>query len=219
MIELLRNNIIPAALSLLPEKMDTPEARAILIPSNERPAVLPSIPQRSEPDARFARQLGQRIIDSIDDHATSASTVIALLSPRRPFTVARLVISVVVYAVKAVIVGRPRSDAGNKSREVVSPFVAHPNAARAVSLVVRVFRVVAARLCGSPRPVFRRCFVESARTHVAGMVVNGMQGDSSLSLIAAAAFRFPGSKVLWVNDRRISTITFAQPLLSAGMVY
>lgn len=31
MIELLRNNIIPAALSLLPSKMDTPEARAILI--------------------------------------------------------------------------------------------------------------------------------------------------------------------------------------------
>lgn len=31
MIELLRNNIIPAALSLLPDKMDSPEARAILI--------------------------------------------------------------------------------------------------------------------------------------------------------------------------------------------
>ena len=31
MIEILRNDIIPAALSLLPEKMDTPEARAILI--------------------------------------------------------------------------------------------------------------------------------------------------------------------------------------------
>lgn len=31
MIELLRNNIIPAALSLLPEKMDSPEARAILV--------------------------------------------------------------------------------------------------------------------------------------------------------------------------------------------
>ena len=31
MIELLRNNIMPAALSLLPEKMDSPEARAILV--------------------------------------------------------------------------------------------------------------------------------------------------------------------------------------------
>lgn len=31
MIDVLKNNIIPAALSLLPEKMDTPEARAILI--------------------------------------------------------------------------------------------------------------------------------------------------------------------------------------------
>jgi len=31
MIELLRNHIIPAALSLLPAKMDTPEARALLI--------------------------------------------------------------------------------------------------------------------------------------------------------------------------------------------
>jgi hypothetical protein len=31
MIELLRNNIIPAALSLLPDRMDSPEARAMLI--------------------------------------------------------------------------------------------------------------------------------------------------------------------------------------------
>lgn len=31
MIDILRNHIIPAALSLLPSKMDTPEARAILI--------------------------------------------------------------------------------------------------------------------------------------------------------------------------------------------
>jgi len=31
LIELLRNHILPAALSLLPPKMDTPEARAILI--------------------------------------------------------------------------------------------------------------------------------------------------------------------------------------------
>ena len=31
MIELLRNHIIPAALSLLPDKMDSPEARAILV--------------------------------------------------------------------------------------------------------------------------------------------------------------------------------------------
>ena len=31
MIELLRNHIIPAALSLLPAKMDTPEARSLLI--------------------------------------------------------------------------------------------------------------------------------------------------------------------------------------------
>lgn len=31
MIDILRNNIIPAALSLLPDNMDSPEARAILI--------------------------------------------------------------------------------------------------------------------------------------------------------------------------------------------
>jgi len=31
MIEILKNNIIPAALSLLPGKMDSPEARAILV--------------------------------------------------------------------------------------------------------------------------------------------------------------------------------------------
>ena len=30
MIDVLKNNIIPAALSLLPPKMDTPEARAML---------------------------------------------------------------------------------------------------------------------------------------------------------------------------------------------
>lgn len=80
---------------------------------------------------------------ALGSHLERLARICGLLLARSPAHVARLVVAVVVDAIDCVVHRRPRSDVFIEREEVISPFLAHLNAATAVVLVLACARVVA----------------------------------------------------------------------------
>lgn len=83
------------------------------------------------------------------------ASIATLLYSRGPSAVAWRVGTVVVSTVNAVFSGRTRPHVGEEGREIIDPFVAHPDAAPAPVFVSRMRGVVAAALGVTPGLVFR----------------------------------------------------------------
>lgn len=135
----------------------------VAIPLEDGPALAVASHERVEPYTAQSGPFGQGLRFAAYGDAPSVTPVAALLGPCGPSNVSWFVVPVYVDAVKAVIGSRARADVADKRGEVVEPFVAHTNTACSVPLIVRIVDVVAARLGGSPRSVFRRAAPVRAR--------------------------------------------------------
>lgn len=90
--------------------------------------------QRRDVQPQAFAPFRQRQTDPVSPYPSIVTGVEVLLLSCRPSAVARLVMAVVVDAVKAVRTAWTRPHVGKELREVVQPLVAHRNAASAVSV-------------------------------------------------------------------------------------
>jgi hypothetical protein len=88
------------------------------------------------------------------DRVANTSRVQTLLGARCPAAIVRRVIAVVVAAIERVLRGWPRAHIGEESHEIVTPAVAHPNAAAAVALKSSMAWIVAPAIQIKPGDVF-----------------------------------------------------------------
>ncbi len=86
-------------------------------------------------------------------------SIIGLLFLRGPSDISRLVITIVINPIKAMIFAWGNSDMLKKSKEIVSPFFAHNYAATAISMEKLIFRVKTSFLSMLPSRVFFGFFV------------------------------------------------------------
>lgn len=146
--------------------------------------------------SEFLRPISEAHASSIKRGVMVQSVVSVLLSVAGPLAIVWTVTLGIVDALKRQAV-RAVAHVGIERREVVSPSVAHRDAARSVAVVVWMVRVVATLTHGVPRPVLT--LLASSRGAVVARFV----------LQASAAFRF--TEVISCDTRLIPAGALTQP--------
>lgn len=133
---------------------------------------------------------------------TPRPTIVSLFFMSGPAAIARLVVAIVIDAIKR-MPWRPRAHMVNKRLEAVSPFVAHSYAAPAVAVVLIIVSVVTSALSVVPRMIFGLygavCCVAVDQIGRIGLPV------------AAAAFCMSASKFRAGHGNLFSAIAKAEP--------
>lgn len=149
--------------------------------------------------------------DDVRSQLDASTLAVALVSEVGPAAITRFVIAATVDAVNR-LSGRSRSHVAQKRREIIAPFVAHPDAECAIAWVTDIARIVTTVLCASPRFVFARrlfTFCVACMTVPQPRLCGGSQ--------AATTLRLARAKSCSVNVVNCAAVATAQPIRVAGI--